>query len=108
LACVPRLPCGAGDPPRGVTAGEPASDDPGDDEKPPLSRASPCWYSAVAVPGPGPSRAEVGLEVGLELGRDVPFVFHEPFPETTRPKANAACARPLRRGFFPADGKPPS
>lgn len=68
MACVPRLPCGAGDPPRGVTAGEPASDDPGDGEKPPLSRASPCWYSA-AGPGPGPSRAEVGLE----LGRDVPL-----------------------------------
>ena len=104
MACVPRPPCGAGDPLRGVTAGEPASDDPGDDEKPPLSRASPCCPL-----NPGPSRAEVGLEVGLELGRDVPFVFHEPFPETPRPKANAhMCASAPAEVFFPADGKPPS
>ena len=94
----PGAPCGAGDPARGSPrAGR--RDDPGRDESP-RCRARACALN------PGPSRAEVGLEVGLELGRDVPFVF-EPFPETPRPKANAhMCASAPAEVFFPADEPP--
>ena len=69
---------------RGVAAGDPASDEPGDND--PLT-------SRGAYDGRLATLADVGLEAGLdavfEPGKDVPLVFPEPFPTGTRPNENA-------------------
>jgi hypothetical protein len=70
---------------RGVAAGDPASDEPGDND--PLTSLTFSYDGRLAT------RADVGLEAGLdaafEPGKDVPLVFPESFPTGTRPNENA-------------------